>query len=1745
MKNYSALFFVLIITTASFPVCALEPLAWKYEYDDLDRVISKIDPAGRITRFQYSESMEGILNEITKTSPDGNSVVWQYNDKNQLKKMIDESGIVEYGYDELGRINHVQRMGQPVISYVYDTLDRITGLKIGESFGLTYKYDFLGRLSKIKTSAGEISYDYQTGRGVVTRTLPNGIRTNWMGSPDGKLTEISHVQKNNNIIAQFKYVYRADGLISGMSHWDSRWGNKVTEFEYDNVQRLTKVNDSSGKKTEYQYDQLGNRTALFVNGEKKNDSKYNWAGQMESLIGQAWAHDMAGNFTSFTGNKGQYNIEYNTTGSVKSIKLNGSSVNYKYDGEGYLITRTAGTKKTQYIPDPLTDNFSPLLAIDSDGNKTFYIWDGQSPLMAISDKEVKFFLNDYLGSVRCVVNKDGEIIKKYDFSPFGVPENNITGTDLIPGYAGLFFDGSISMYLTHARIYDPQTGQFLQTEPRHLIPDGSQKDLSLYAYCGGDPVNFVDRNGAEPRPLMLTDGMGNSVSELSYPMIAIPRKQRWPQYPGQTPPDDYLQVIDGGMSRDWLVRTLEQYEKDVMNKNPNFNDRTSIRREAVNQFSKDYSRYDPHIPKDTKLYTTHIANMNIATDIGLVNVDWLTTVISTGFTHGPIEAVTSRLSPRPRYYVGKFINNYIAKPWGKLTNNGKGPITDWNNPYPKSNLNAVKIIEERIFNPDIPFSQVFQPPQYKHISSSKSYEMTKPVMNLDPGQPKPPYRRRNEYWSDIKYGLWGGDDGGPGGGGISALTPSNVGGVYLGGAGKALDNIGLISGISVDRNNNLVLLSNDDATIKLPPLRIDDAVTIFRSVYLYGEGPTVTIDPASENPEESAMVIRHGKATEDTYVGWILYEADRLMKGYTLGVDNKTQKDVTSRVAGYDEVLKTIYFGKANQGVKQKDGHWQRFWIVPSEAKRYESPGNKLTLMDVPLKVKTQSMKWKNGQLEDDPDGKSSPGAMAFTDWFTGNYDLIGQEQYLTPPSASGIKNPVPVFSELRRIALITAIAEKLRDQGTPLPFWMLDYDVKPVPFEKITRALRVTRSNDKVESRIFGGVQLSPDDKDVKVYDKNSDLKKLTKDEQAQVQKQIAVAAGLVKPLESFSQRAEPLKPENISLNGNIYQAVSMPGTDTVALGPLQLEEEDISVPLPDGRTISLIRKYNSFFNPEGPWGKGWALDLPRLIEMKVPVDRGNSSVQYSTAYEVRTPLNSTYARFSRIEQIPRFNNVKLLVPDKKCEFIAMADAKLDFLTQPTDALYLNDGSEYHFIETGELAAVVDKGLTTVYERNNKGNVTRIIGLLGKKTVGEIMVNFNKDGSLASAVGKNAQGEVNVYYEYDSAGRLDGVKTAKGRVGYNYKGPHLAVITWKDSKAKKEETIRSFEYNNVGQLVTDTYGDKDSIKYNIVKTTDGTVATASLVPDKDKKEVIKYDNTFRPTEATYVDGTQIKWEYPKHGGMEITYSSDGQPGVKVIKSSDKRNVKLKTTDWPELSAEKDKAGNLVSLSENGKTLIKQHWNNNGTLKRIENETTALWPQYDQDGIVNSILLTTPGDKEQLSEFQEIKVDIQGRPVEIKDNRGLDRIIQYDESGQIASVIEKRDNKNYGYKIEREKDGRIKSLNSSWGSEEYIYDNDNTLKIVNFERQGQTASINYDAGLIRKVKQFDGGVTTLSYYQEGQNKGLLKNISCPNKVNLEYHYDESEQISKIDVGNTNQVVLDFDDKGRVSGYRWQKAKNLQ
>jgi RHS repeat-associated protein len=998
------------------------------------------------------------------------------------------------------------------------------------------------------------------------------------------------------------------------------------------------------------------------------------------------------------------------------------------------------------------------------------------------------------------------------------------------------------------------------------------------------------------------------------------------------------------------------------------------------------------------------------------------------------------------------------------------------------------------------------------------------------------------------------------GGGAGVPSPSPVGGVSLSGSGGLLEGLGTPKGVRLDANGNIELIGEAGEDIKLPPLRLDDVVTVFRSVYLHGEGPTVTIDPNPENPENSAMIIRHGKATEDTYVGWVLYQADRLMKGYGQGVDNITVKEIASGVPGYADVVDKIYFSAGDPRKSQKEGIWERFWIVPAEARRFEGSQRELTLFDVPLKVKTQKMKWEKDKLVDDLTGQSSPGAMAFTEWFTTHYSAIAAEQYLTPPPESGITTAIPVFEELQRIALTTAVAEKLRDQGVSMPFWMYDYEVRKVPFEKFTPGMEVTRRQVKGDvlqiSRLFGGVQLSADNKVIRTYSAVADATKAPPEVRAEVDRSIKLADRLER---AVTDRVPPvvtvpLTVHRIEDDNREFRAVSLPGSETQMLGPSRLDEVDVVVPIAGGNDIRLARSFNSFFNPQGPWGKGWALDLPHLVEIRVPVDRQEGKSSYTTGYELLTPLDSFRARFLNGQPVRSFVNPEAPAMDQNSPFLGMTeDRPALFKDATTLLLVLKNGQEWHFTPHGDLVAIKEGPRVTAYERGTEGQVTRIVGLLGGQLAGEINLEYSGDRQLVKAVGtsfnQNQLKPVEVTYAYDNAGRLTGVASDEGTVGYGYQDSRVSAVMWQDrTGGRQPEVLRSFQYNAQGQVLFEKDG-KSSIVHTMSSTPEGVVVSSRADSGEAREDstltaVLEYDQRLRLIKSIAADGTRSQWSYPAAGGIEMVVTTPDQRSVKVADSPDGRQRTIEQSGAPPIAAQFDSGGRLTSVSEDGRPVLTQEWRPDGQLALAETAAQGASLRYNGQGLLSSIVLHPAKAGEKPSEWQETKLDRQGRPVEITDHSGMRILMGYDESGALTAAVQSApDGKgNHGYNVKRDEQGRIRTVSSSWGDTSYSYDKEGNLQSIVATRGSRSATVELSAGRVRAMTGFDNGRTSFEYHKDGPFAGMPLSIVCPNGLKLEYEYDDAGNLAAVKVGTDRRVRLEYDAQGRLNVYSWEAVQ---
>ena len=114
--------------------------------------------------------------------------------------------------------------------------------------------------------------------------------------------------------------------------------------------------------------------------------------------------------------------------------------------------------------------------------------------------------DDGLGSVRLIVDEDGDAVASFSSNEFGVEEDSSgTRTDLnymtYVGALGVRNDPSGLLYMRQ-RYYDSSLGRWLSADPI-----GFSGGLNLYTYVGQNPANLVDPSGLQPPNQVTTNNL--------------------------------------------------------------------------------------------------------------------------------------------------------------------------------------------------------------------------------------------------------------------------------------------------------------------------------------------------------------------------------------------------------------------------------------------------------------------------------------------------------------------------------------------------------------------------------------------------------------------------------------------------------------------------------------------------------------------------------------------------------------------------------------------------------------------------------------------------------------------------------------------------------------------------------------------------------------------------------------------------------------------------------------------------------------------------------------------------------------------------------------------------------------------------------------------------------------------------------------------------------------------------------------
>ncbi len=304
----------------------------EFQYDGLGRLIKTIDPENNETSYSYDKGG----NRLTMT--DAETVTTRYGYDNLSRLILVTENYIEsgpsdhqtnvsshYGYDRVGNRTVITDARGYATHYLYDALNRRIEQTNAEGYTTRYGYDQLGNRT-IMTDANTIA-----GQG--------GATTTFYYDRVNRLTDINYSDSISDVQISYDAVGNRKIMIDSSGQ---------TDYDYDELYRLSDITDGANQHVGYRYDAAGNRTQLIYPNNQVVTYTYDAANRLDTVTD--WQD-------------GQFVYTYDDANRLDSLTMpHNLSSHYSYDQAGRL-TQLSHTTSSNTIA-------SYSYALDNVGNRS-------------------------------------------------------------------------------------------------------------------------------------------------------------------------------------------------------------------------------------------------------------------------------------------------------------------------------------------------------------------------------------------------------------------------------------------------------------------------------------------------------------------------------------------------------------------------------------------------------------------------------------------------------------------------------------------------------------------------------------------------------------------------------------------------------------------------------------------------------------------------------------------------------------------------------------------------------------------------------------------------------------------------------------------------------------------------------------------------------------------------------------------------------------------------------------------------------------------------------------------------------------------------------------------------------------------------------------------------------------------------------------------------------------------------------
>lgn len=496
------------VLSVTDPLGAIE----SYTYDKNGNMVSKTDKDGYLTKFIYGIS--GKLEEILYA--DGQTVALSYDELRRLQEVKDMLGTTSITMDKMGRALSVTDSYGKTTGYEWGAMGEKLAVLYPDGKCAEYEYNQAMQLVELHIGSDTVHYAYDEIGRISKKILPNGVDTTYHYNALGRVDEILH--EGANISESYKYAFDVYGNKIGAEK--DRAGieadNGRFTYVYDELSRLTEVQQNDALLRKYTYDAFGNRTQKrdYATGiENVTNYVYNMNNQLvlesDAVTSKVYSYDHRGNLLNMKSKDEvlksfAFDATNRMTASMGIVDGVWKNATYAYNGLGYRMEQNTYTgmlhenpeNKILYTIDMTRQYYNLLQTNSGESNARTYYWDGNVAAMEVYGEE-RYYLQDDLGSPMQLLNVDGMSYEVFAYDEFGLGLVDQPRNSQAFGFTGYQMDEVGGLCFAQARRYDPQIGRFVSEDKVRGFLE-TPYTMNHYGYCWNSPLDLIDLNGMFP-----------------------------------------------------------------------------------------------------------------------------------------------------------------------------------------------------------------------------------------------------------------------------------------------------------------------------------------------------------------------------------------------------------------------------------------------------------------------------------------------------------------------------------------------------------------------------------------------------------------------------------------------------------------------------------------------------------------------------------------------------------------------------------------------------------------------------------------------------------------------------------------------------------------------------------------------------------------------------------------------------------------------------------------------------------------------------------------------------------------------------------------------------------------------------------------------------------------------------------------------------------------------------------------------